>query len=150
MSVVSPPNYSDSTGLGSLKILRIPPPKKKSQEAQWKDICKTIMAEDQPGWLLPAVEAGRLGKCSFGPCRKENLQMANAFQTSLLLPLATRLLSGAVVGYNRLAPPRMRCYARAACTPALLPRPLQIVAVQFQPATAQLLLKHAHRASASC
>lgn len=147
MSVVSSLNYSDSRGLGSL---RIPTPTPQKPRSSVQDICKTIMAEDQPGWLLPAVEARRLGKCSFWPRRKEHLQMANAFQTSLLLPLATRLLSGAVMGYNRLASPRMMCYARAACTPALLPRPLRIAAVLFQPATAQLPLKHAHRASASC
>jgi len=35
-----------------------------------------LMAEDQTGWLLPAVEARKLGKGSFGSWRKEHLQVA--------------------------------------------------------------------------
>lgn len=44
-----------------------------------QDICKTLMAEDQPCWLLPAVKARKLGKNSFGSWRKELLEMAGWF-----------------------------------------------------------------------
>lgn len=44
-----------------------------------QDIYKTLMAEDQPGCLLPAVGAGKLGKGSFGSWRKEHLQVAGWF-----------------------------------------------------------------------
>lgn len=62
------------------------------------EMCKTLMAQDQPGWLLLAVEARKLGKSSSGSC----LQVAGRFFR--LLPLATGLLSPTVPGYSQHDP----------------------------------------------
>lgn len=82
-----------------------------SQEAWCKTFVKTLMAEDQPCWLLPVVKARKLGKDSFGSWRKELLQVAGWVSDKPSPSSGNRAFkcsSGGTLTYNRLAPPRTR------------------------------------------
>lgn len=132
-ALISSLNHSDKTWGFRGKI--------PSKEAK---MGKTMMAEDQAGMLLSAIEARRLEKCSFRPPTKDHF--ADGFSDKPSPSFGNRAFKWNSSGMLRLTTPGMRYHARAACMLVFWLRPLQIAAVVFQPATAQLLLNHAHRA----
>lgn len=101
-ALISSLNYSDKTWGFQGEI--------PSKEAK---MGKTMMAEDQAGVLLPAIEARRLEKCSFRPTRKDHF--ADGFSDKPSPSFGNRAFKWSSSGILRLATPGMRYHARTAC-----------------------------------